>query len=198
MDELCEFAFGDECLQHLTRTRIDIERDAIVHLLSFYHRGDDRHVAVARIGGGADVGLVDLFSRDLPDRNDIGGTRRRRDQWFERRQVDLLVAVVGRAFVGGKRRPVALATFSTEEGEGRLVGREDARRGAELSAHVGDDVTVHRREAGEARTVIFDDPTKAAFNAVTTQHLEDDVLRADPVRERPGQPNAPNLRHAQV
>ena len=62
--------------------------------------GRDGEVAVARIGRGADVGLVDLRPGDLAHRHDVAGARRLGDQRLERREVDLLVNVVGRALVG--------------------------------------------------------------------------------------------------
>ena len=66
-----------------------------------------------------------------------------------------------------------------------LVGGKDRRRRAELGAHVGDDVPVHRGQAVETGAVILDDPADASVHAVAAQHLEDDVLGADPVGQPP-------------
>ena len=187
-----------EVLEQLARRRIDVERHAVVDLPSADHLRGDREVAVARVGRGADVGLVDLRPGDLAHRHDVAGARRLGDQRLERGEVDLLVQVVARARVGKDLGPVVLAAFVAQEAARRLVGGEDRGRRAELRAHVGDDVAVHGGEARETGAVVLDDAAEAALDAVPAEHLEDHVLGADPVGQAAAEAHAPDLRHADV
>ena len=86
------------------------------------HVRRDGEVAVARIGRGADVGLVDFRPGDLAHRHDVAGARRLGDQRFERGEVDLLVNVVGRALVG------AIATQSASRASSRRKRASPRRR----------------------------------------------------------------------
>jgi hypothetical protein len=91
------------------------------------------------------------------------------------------VVVIERTIVRLKCHPV---TFPPDAGEIRaraIVGREHRRRRAHLRAHVGDDVTIHRRQCRDAGTIIFDDAAEPALDAVTAQHFEHDILGAHPI-----------------
>src|SRR5215831_13645835 len=106
--------------------------------------------------------------------------------------------VVGGARISGKRKPVCLAAFGAQENAGCLIGREDAGRRAKFSAHVGDNVTIHRRKTLKAWAIIFDDTSKSALYAMPAEDLENHVLRADPVGQLTGQSDTPYLRHPQI
>ena len=110
----------------------------------------------------------------------------------------MLLDVVSRALVGQQLRVVVRPAHSAEVVADRVVGGEDARRRAQLRAHVRDDVAVHRGEVRESVAVVLDDPADAALDAVPAEHLEDDVLRGHPVGQRPGEFDAPDLRHSDV
>ena len=69
MNQVAQQAFGDQVLQQLARTRVDVERDPVMDLPAADHVGRDREVAVARIGRGADIGLIDLEAGDLAYRH---------------------------------------------------------------------------------------------------------------------------------
>jgi hypothetical protein len=129
-------------------------------------------------GGGADQCLRDLGPGDLPHRPDVALARRQHDQRLEQREVDLLLDVIARVLVGQQLDPVVLAPFGGQEPAHLAVGREHRRGGAELGAHVGDHVSVHRGQCGQARAVVLDEAPEAAVDVVPTQHLEDRVLRS--------------------
>src|SRR5699024_2189907 len=73
--------------------------------------------------------------------------------------------------------------------------REDRSGCAEFRTHVGDDMTVHRRQAIEAGSVIFDDPANAAFYTVASEHFQYHVFGTDPVRHLSCQLHAHHTRH---
>ncbi len=110
----------------------------------------------------------------------------------------MFVNVVSRAFVGRQRHPICLTALALEEGTGPLIGREDARGSAELRAHVGDDVPIHCRQTVQTRPVILHNSAVTSLDAMPSQHLEDDVLCAHPIRECSAKPHAPDLGHAQM
>ena len=172
----------DQVLQHLPRGGVDVEGHAVVDLPAADHLRRDREVAVAGVGRGADVGLVDVLARHLPHRHHLAGAGRLGDQRLEPGEVDLLVQVVARAVVGEDLHPVRLAALLAQERAGRRVRGEDGGGRAQLGAHVGDDVAVHRAQALQARAVVLDDPAEAALHAVPPQHLQDHVLGAGPRR----------------
>ena len=171
----------DQVLEHLARGRVDVEGHAVVDLPAADHVRGDREVAVAGVGRGADVGLVDVLARDLAHRHHVAGARGLRDQRLDPREVDLLVQVVARRRRrrGSPPSPPSRPSLA-QETAGRLVGGEDGGGRAHLGAHVGDDVAVHRAQALEAGAVVLDDPAEAALHAVPPQHLQDHVLGAGP------------------
>ena len=93
---------------------------------------------------------------------------------------------------------VVAAALGGEEAPDLVVGREHGGGGPELGAHVGDHVAVHGRERLHPGAVVLDDPVDAALHPVPPEHLEDDVLGADPVGQGTGQANAPDLGHGHV
>jgi hypothetical protein len=54
-DEFGEVTFFGQRLQNVTRTRINVEGNAIVDFMAAHNGGRDGEVQEARIGGGADV-----------------------------------------------------------------------------------------------------------------------------------------------
>lgn len=78
------------------------------------------------------------------------------------------------------------------------VRREHRRGRAQLGTHIRDDMMVRCREARKAGTAVNDDAAEPALDAMSAEHLRDDVLGADPVLPRPCQVDAPGLRHDEV
>ena len=66
-----------------------------------------------------------------------------------------------------------------------------------FGAHVGDHVSIHGRQAVQARAIVFHDASGAALDAVAAQHFQDHILRAHPVGKPAGELDAPHLRHAE-
>ena len=95
-DEVAEQPLGDQVLEHLARGRVDVEGHAVVDLPAADHLRRDREVAVAGVGRGADVGLVDILARYLPHGHHIAGARRLGDERLDTGEVQLLVQVVAR------------------------------------------------------------------------------------------------------
>ena len=198
MDQVAQEAVTHQSLEQLAGRWIDVERDPRGDLPAPHHQRGDGEVAVAGIGRGADVGLVDRLARHLPDRHHVARAGRRGDQGLERRQLDLVFDIVARPGIGAELAPGLLAPLAPEEPPGLVVRREHAGGRAQLGAHVGDDMAVHRAQARQARAVVLDDASQPALHAVAAQHLEHDVLGADPVRQISHQAYTPDRRHAQV
>ena len=100
-----------------------------------------------------------------------------------------------------RRRParqIALALLRAQKPPDLVVGREHCRGRAELGAHVSDHVAIHRRQTREPGSVVLDDLAEPASHTVPAQHLEDHVLGAHPLGQRAFEPNAEDLRHAQM
>src|SRR5690348_15699842 len=57
---------------------------------------------------------------------------------------------------------------------------------------------IHRAQRTDAGSVILDDALQSACHAVATQHLEYDILGADPWRQFACEFDTPNLWHARV
>ena len=57
----------------------------------------------------------------------------------------IVIQIVGRTAIGGEFAAI-LVTFLLEKSPHLGIGRKDQCRCSELRAHVGDDITVHRRE----------------------------------------------------
>ncbi len=103
--------------------------------------------------------------------------------------------VIGRVGVGGQGREVVLAAFGAQEVADLGVGGENRGGRAELGAHVGNDMPVHRGEPGQPGSVVLDDAVDPASDPVLAQHFQDHVLRRDPWRQLPGQAHPPDLGH---
>ena len=197
-DQLQEVALGVERLERLTRGRVHVERHPVVGLAAVDDQRRDREVAETRVGRRPDHALEHLGPGHLAHRHDVARARRQRDERLERREVDLLLDVVGGVGVGLQLDPVAGAVLGREEPPHLVVGREHRRGRAELCAHVRDHVAVHRREALEARARVLDDAAEPTGDVVAAEHLEDDVLGAHPVGQLPHQADTPDLRHHEV
>jgi hypothetical protein len=158
----------------------------------------DLEVPQARVRRGADDDLGDLRAGHLTDRPHPAGARGQRDQRLQPGEVDLLLDVILSVVVGEDLHPVVLAPLRGKEAADLDVGWEDRRRRAQLGAHVGDNVAVHRAQVLQAGTVVLNDAPVAAVDVVAAQHLEDDVLGAHPGGQLAHQPHAPDLRHRHV
>src|SRR5208337_2833091 len=79
-----------------------------------------------------------------------------------------------------------------------FVRRENRRGGPELCPHVANRLTVRRRQAPDSWTVIFDYLTDATLHVITPEHLEDNVLCADPFLEFSGELNSKDFGTGQM
>ena len=197
-DQVEEPTLTRQRLERLSRRRVDIEGDALVRLPAAHHQRRDREVAQARVGRRPDDDLVHVAPCDLAHGNHVAGAGRAGDERLEGREIDLVGVLVGGVGIGAQLAPLVLAALGGEEAAHLVVGREDARGGAELGAHVRDHVPVHRRQLLERRTVVLDDPAEPSVDVVAPQHLEDHVLGAHPFGELADQPDAPDLRHREM
>ena len=152
-------------------------------------------VAIARIGRGTDVGLVDPLARDFAHRSHMPRAGWHGDQRLQARKIDLVMEVVVRARISDQFHPIVFSLPGTQEAANLVVGGEDSRRCAQFGTHVGDYVPIHRAQGVEARTIVLDDLAHAAFNAVAAQHLENHVLGAHPIRQPAGELHPPDLGH---
>src|SRR5699024_9368672 len=91
-------------------------------------------------------------------------------------QIDVLGDVIRGAFVGDQVGVLVAAPHGREIVAHRVIGGKDRGGGAQLCAHVGNDVPVHRRQVRQAGTVILDDPVDPTLDVVAAQHLQDHVL----------------------
>ena len=71
-DEFGEVTFIGQRLQNVTRTRINVEGNAIVQFMAPHDGGRAGEVPEAGIGGGADVGLVDVRTCHLANGHYVG------------------------------------------------------------------------------------------------------------------------------
>jgi len=166
-----------------------------VHLAAVHNLGGAGEVAEAGVGRGADVALVNLLALNLPHRHDVARAAGLRDLRLQLRKVDLFVLVVVGVLVGLNLLKDLFTALTAEERPHFVVAREDGAGSAQLRAHVGNDVAVHAAEAVEARAVVLNDLAHAPIHVVALQHGEDNVLRAHPVGQLPGELHAPHLRH---
>ena len=103
--------------------------------------------------------------------------------------------VVGRARICDQLHPIVFSLPRAQEAANLLVGGEDSRCRAQLGAHVGNHVPIHRAQSVEPRPIVFDDPAHSALNAVAAQHLEDHVFGAHPIWQPAGELHPPDLGH---
>ena len=111
--------------------------------------------------------------------------------------MDMLDLIVVAARIRHDLYPVVLSALRFEIKPCLLVGGKDGGGRAELRAHIGDDMSIHRRQRAQSLSVIFDDPADAAGDAAPTQQLQDDILGAHPGRQRPVS-STPNMRGAVI
>jgi hypothetical protein len=144
-DKPCQATLPDQLLERLARSRVDVERDARSDPPARNHRRNHRGIAIAGIGRGSDIGLIDLLAFYLPYRHDISRTARQRNQGFQRGKVELLINVEYRIAAAGERAPILLSALCRKIPARLLIRRKDRRDSADFGAHVGNDVPVHRR-----------------------------------------------------
>jgi hypothetical protein len=84
-DEGAETPIADQCLENLPRRRIHVERDLCGDCLAADNLRRNGEVAPSRIGGGANIGLVDFLTLHILDRNYVAGARRFGDERFKLR-----------------------------------------------------------------------------------------------------------------
>ena len=105
----------------------DVERNAVVHASTAHHRRRNSEIAIARIGGGTHIGLVDPLASDFAHRSYMPRAGRHGDQWLQARQIDLVMEVVVRARISDQFHPVVFSLPGTQEAANLLVGGEDSR-----------------------------------------------------------------------
>jgi len=169
-----------------------------VDLAAFEHLRGREDVRVATVRTGTDDDLVDLFARDLADRDDVIRHRRLGDEWLQIRKVDRdLVCVLG-VLVGFEFDVLVFATEPREPVLGLLVGREDTGGRAEFGPHVRDGRPLGNREGLDAWAGVLEDFADATFHREPSQHLEDDVFRGRPRGQFAFEANLDNFRHFDV
>jgi hypothetical protein len=136
----------------------------------------DREVPEPGVSRRADHDLEDRLSGDLTNRDYVAGAGRGSDQRLQPGQVDAVGDVVACAWFRPQLGVVLFAILIAQELEDRLVRREHGCGRAQFGAHVRDDMAVHRGQARQAVTVVFDDAVHPALDPVPPQHLEHDVL----------------------
>ena len=78
-----------------------------------------------------------------------------------------------------------------------VIGKNRARR-AEFRAHVRDRRFAGRGKSVGARTEVFNNGVRAAFDGENSEELQDDVLRRGPPLQFPGELHADHLRHGEL
>ena len=110
----------------------------------------------------------------------VVGGRGHGDERLELREVDLYDLVIRRVFVGNKLREIVGAALGREEFFRPFVGGEDARRDAELGAHVGDRRPLRYAKRFDARTEILNDAADVAFGRKDGEKLQNNVFGGYP------------------
>ena len=159
-------------------------------LLPLQDGGGGHQVPVGRVGAAADADLVDRGPFHFHHRLDVVGAVGGRDQRLKVTEVDGDDLVVG-FFSGGRHLlPRLAALLRLEEAVSDVVTGEDGGRRPQFGPHIGDDRPLRDREALDAAAEVFHDLADAALDGEAAENLEDDVLGADPGRERAFQVNA--------
>ncbi len=146
--------------------------------------------AQAHVLERARVRLVAGLGHPAGDRRDLARIGAPGDLRRERRDIDGDDAVVARALVravgvpaGERLLPRLLhAGTALEVGEGRLVGRDQARARAGLDRHVRDGHAAVHRERADGLARVLDDVARRAVGADLADQPEDQVLRDDAAR----------------
>ena len=176
----------------------DGERHIRCHGPAAQDGGNRQHILHGRIGAGADTYLVDRHPRKLGHRADVVGAVRAGGEGDERREVDrdrLVIHGVGVRLYGAVG---SLAPLAHEEFPRPLVGGKEGGRRAELRPHIGDGGALGYGKRLHPRSVVFQNGTDPALYAEAPQDLQDDVLRADPGAELPGEVHADDTRHGDI
>ena len=78
-----------------------------------------------------------------------------------------------------------------------VIGKNRARR-AEFRAHVRDRRFAGRGKGIRARTEVFNNGVRAAFDGENPEELQDDILRSGPALQLSGELHADHLRHREL
>ena len=100
-------------------------------------------------------------------------------------KIDFFVAVVLAVGVGNELGPIGFAVLTAQESADFVIRGKDGARRAQLGPHVGDHMPIHRRQAGQPRSVIFQHAADGPVDVVPPQHFQHDVLGAHPVGSAP-------------
>jgi hypothetical protein len=92
-------------LQRLTTARIDMEMHSRCDTTPLQHPADGHQIAVRRVHRTADDDLINLYSRDFPNRHNVVRGRRAGDKRLKRRKIDFVVLVVNRPFISRQLLP---------------------------------------------------------------------------------------------
>ena len=139
------------------------------------------------------MSLRELFVQEPTITCETAGVRGTGGQRFQSAEVEVDDAVILGVGIGGEFNPVLLAAFGAQKFAGGLIGGEDGGSHAEFRAHVGDGCTLGDAQRGDSGTEIFRRPADVAVAAQNLQHLQDDVLGADPRWQLSAQSDAHDL-----
>ena len=174
-----------EHVDDLARAARDTDLYVVRHMPALEVERDCADVAVGRVCARADHDLVDLEALLGLHGHDVARAVRRGHHRLDLREVDGERVVVLRALVRNDLHEVLRAPLRGEELLRHRVGREHARRNAELRAHVRDRRARGDVESRDARSGVLEYPADVALRAVLLEDLEDHVLRGDPLAELP-------------
>ena len=149
--------------------------------------GDGGEILERRVDRAADAHLLRRRPDGLAHRHHVAGRRRQCDQRLQLAELDRLLLVVDRAWIGRQLDELVLPPLGGQPRRGPLVAGEDPGRGPRFHDHVADGSAVGRAQRGHALPVELEDPAPAAAYATPPEQLEHDVLRLHPVRQGPAQ-----------
>jgi hypothetical protein len=139
--------------------------------------------------------LVDILTLYILDTGHVAWARRLGDEGLKLRQIDLIMIIVLASWICCDFTPIVRPSLRFKKIPYFVIRGKDACSRAEFSAHVGDHVPIHRGKALQSWAIIFDDLAHAAGHSMTAQHLEDDILSADPIGKSPHELDPQDPRH---
>src|SRR5208337_3504929 len=109
---------------------------------------------------------------------------------FDPGEINFIILIVFGPLVGAEFDPVPSPPLGLKIGASVFVRRENRCSGPELGSHVANRLTVRCRQAFDSGAVIFDYLSDATLHVITPEHLQNNVLCADPFREFSGELNS--------
>ena len=148
-------------------------------VMTLEDQGGFRDVRVACVGAGADEDLLDGLFRDLAERFHIVREVRAGHKRLKRGHVKLDHLVVLGVLVRKELCVILRAALGGEELLHLLVRRENGRRSPHLGTHICDGGALGDLQSCRTRAYILVDFAETALDALTAEHLEDDLLGVD-------------------